>query len=290
MAVFSVPFMWILWKIYEITFSMLILYSKIYIAGKTIGVFLLGIFVVKTPIYFLHMWLPKAHVEASVMGSIILAAILLKLGTYGLSVILRIYNMGTIIQTILVLGVIFRGGMCIIYSDLKAIIAISSVFHIRLLSLRLIRVRKYRLISTFIIVVRHRYISSILFYFRYVITNVTSTRNLYLLTGFKHTLIIYGIFTFRLIINIGVPILPRFVGELYIFTAIYQSSFFMILVIFYSILISCYFFIFCAFMLSHGKRIKNINLYLFSYSTYIILTTFTIINIIHFVIISIIYL
>lgn len=71
----------------------LIMMRKISIVGSFIirGV-IIGIFLVKTPIYFLHLWLPKAHVESPVIGSIILAGILLKLGGLGVYRVINIFE------------------------------------------------------------------------------------------------------------------------------------------------------------------------------------------------------
>jgi len=94
-----------------------------------INLFFVGSFIVKFPIFGVHYWLPVAHVEASTVGSILLAGILLKLGSVGL--IYLIIYLGFIIKFHwLSLGVILRIIIILSLRDLKIIIAYSSVAHI----------------------------------------------------------------------------------------------------------------------------------------------------------------
>jgi len=93
-------------------------------------------FLVKFPIFFFHQWLPKAHVEAPVGGSMILAGVLLKLGGYGLiRLILFIKNEKFILLVIIfsLLGGSILRIVCLINRDIKVIIAYSSVVHIALI-------------------------------------------------------------------------------------------------------------------------------------------------------------
>ncbi|MBO1764433.1 hypothetical protein JQN64_24700 [Escherichia coli] len=93
---------------------------------------------VKIPIYFVHLWLPKAHVEAPVAGSIILAGVLLKLGGYGiirlLPLILKdVVKFSVIINRIRLVGGLIVGLICLRQTDIKALIAYSSVSHMGLI-------------------------------------------------------------------------------------------------------------------------------------------------------------
>jgi NADH-ubiquinone oxidoreductase chain 4 len=99
--------------------------------------FILIIFLVKIPLFIFHIWLSKAHVEAPMSGSIILAGIILKLGGFGIYRVLILifknnleYNFYFI--SLCLIGILILSIVCFFQSDLKILIAYSSVVHIGL--------------------------------------------------------------------------------------------------------------------------------------------------------------
>ena len=123
-------------------------------------------FMVKTPMYLLHTWLPKAHVEAPVGGSMVLAGVLLKLGSYGLLIFLPYIKLNNIVIVYLrtsLLGSLLRAIMCLRQGDIKLIIAYSSVVHISVVSLGFIRGSEIGYVCGLIMVLSHGLCSPFMF-------------------------------------------------------------------------------------------------------------------------------
>jgi len=129
---------------------------------------IIGAFLIKIPMFLVHLWLPKAHVEAPVSGSIILAGVLLKLGGYGLLRIMVLFSsvfivVGKILLILSLVGGILISLLCLRQFDLKALIAYSSVVHMGLALAGIIVVRMWGHQGALALMIGHGLCSSGLF-------------------------------------------------------------------------------------------------------------------------------
>ena len=148
--------------------------------------FFLLAFAVKLPIFGVHLWLPKAHVEAPVLGSIILAAILLKLGSYGLWLFFQItfsFYLINIWIAISLTGAILVRVLCLRLRDLKIIIAYSSVRHIGILIAALSLSNFSGAFGSMSIMLAHGATSSAMFLMAFFMYQTSQSRSLLLTKG-----------------------------------------------------------------------------------------------------------
>jgi len=145
--------------------------------------FLLG-FAVKVPIFPFYSWLPEAHVEASTSVSILLAAIFLKVATYGLLKIvifnffLPINYAYSLLVYFSLVSILFASFLALIQTDLKKIVALSSIIHMNYIVIGLFSLDAKATVASIIYMFSHAFVSSGLFYLIGLIYENTGTRYL----------------------------------------------------------------------------------------------------------------
>jgi NADH-ubiquinone oxidoreductase chain 4 len=179
-------------------------------------------FLVKLPIFLFHLWLPKAHVEAPSIGSIILAGVLLKLGGYGLIrlfyIFLGLINLSSyIFISLSLLGILFIGVFCFLQSDLRVLIAYSSVIHMSLVICGIITLTRYGVLGSLYLILRHGLVSSGLFYLVGCLYDRFGSRRIFLVRGLINFIPSFVIFYFFLVVrNISCPPRLNLISEVFV--------------------------------------------------------------------------
>nr|WLD05618.1 NADH dehydrogenase subunit 4 [Escarpia spicata] len=145
-------------------------------------------FLVKMPMFSLHLWLPKAHVEAPVAGSMILAGVLLKLGTYGLMRMSLIFvqvnkQFSPLITPLALWGAVITSLICIRQTDLKSLIAYSSIGHMGILLAGILSSTEWGWQGAMAMMIAHGLSSSALFLLANSTYELTHTRSIFLTKG-----------------------------------------------------------------------------------------------------------
>jgi len=123
---------------------------------------------VKFPIFLLHSWLPKVHVEAPTEGSVLLAGVIMKCGGYGISLLLivlshAVYIMSIPIRVVGVIGLLFIPVICIILVDSKKVVAYSSIVHISIPIISMVSLIPSSVSAVVIVLFAHGLVSPLMF-------------------------------------------------------------------------------------------------------------------------------
>nr|YP_009944208.1 NADH dehydrogenase subunit 4 [Pachyramphus minor]QOD96052.1 NADH dehydrogenase subunit 4 [Pachyramphus minor] len=203
--------------------------------GLFLSLALLLAFMVKAPLYGLHLWLPKAHVEAPIAGSMLLAALLLKLGGYG---IIRISMITTPMLnylhypflTLALWGALMTSSICLRQIDLKSLIAYSSVSHMGLVIAATMIQTHWSLSGAMILMISHGLTSSMLFCLANTNYERTHSRILLLTRGLQPLLPLMGIWWLLAnLTNMALPPTTNLMAELTIMIALFNWSMFSII-------------------------------------------------------------
>nr|YP_009131597.1 NADH dehydrogenase subunit 4 [Strongylus equinus]AJG02953.1 NADH dehydrogenase subunit 4 [Strongylus equinus] len=257
-AICSFPFLFIY---YKSLFMFTICYFDFMMSWEMFFILSLS-FMMKFPVYFLHLWLPKAHVEAPTTASMLLAGLLLKLGTAGYLRILGsmnfIYNNFWVI--IALLGMILASLSCVFQSDAKSLAAYSSVTHMSFLLLSMIYIMMSSKIGSLMMMLAHGYTSTLMFYLIGEFYHVTSSRMVYFLNSFFSSSIFYGIiFSVVFLSNSGVPPSLSFLSEFIVVVNSINISKMMFFMVFIYFMISFYYSLFLIVCSMMGKKYIDIN-------------------------------
>ncbi len=198
-------------------------------AGWMFAAFALA-FAIKVPLFPFHTWLPDAHVEAPTAGSVLLAGVLLKLGTYGL---MR-FNLSLFPQTsvdwvpimaiLAVVGIIFGAAVAIVQPNLKKLVAYTSVSHLGFIVLGTFALTSGGLQGAVIQNVNHGLTTGALFLLVGMIYDRRHTKMIDEFGGLQKVMPIYaGFFLFMIFASIGLPGLNGFVGEFLVLIGSYTS-------------------------------------------------------------------
>jgi NADH-quinone oxidoreductase subunit M len=189
-------------------------------AGRWLFVAFAIAFAVKVPLFPLHTWLPDAHTQAPTAGSVILAGVLLKLGTYGfVRFCLYLFPEASdwaapVVATLAVIGIIYGAVVATMQTDLKRLVAYSSVAHLGFIILGTFALTRQGITGGVVQMVNHGITTPALFLLVGMISERRHTREIASLKGLQQVAPVFSAcFMIVMLASIGVPGLNGFVGE-----------------------------------------------------------------------------
>nr|YP_006460000.1 NADH dehydrogenase subunit 4 [Melitaea cinxia]ACT88829.1 NADH dehydrogenase subunit 4 [Melitaea cinxia] len=265
----SLPLLLGIFFIYKNMNSMMMYFMKFYDYNLVLlYLSMIMAFLVKMPMYFTHLWLPKAHVEAPVSGSMILAAIMLKLGGYGLLRILVMVQkinlkLGLIWVIISLIGGLYISLKCFCQVDMKSLIAYSSVAHMSIVIGGIMTMNYWGFMGAYILMIGHGLCSSGMFCLSNINYERLNSRSLFMNKGMMNFMPSMSMWWFLFMSsNMAAPPSLNLVGEISLINSLvswsWLSMIMLMMISFFSAGYSLYLFSYT----QHGKY--YLGLYSFS--------------------------
>nr|ANJ70652.1 NADH dehydrogenase subunit 4 [Stenus clavicornis] len=216
------------------------------------------IFLVKIPLYMFHLWLPKAHVEAPISGSMILAGVMLKLGGYGLMRLMILfklmnYKINYMMMIFSLMGGIFVSLICLIQYDIKMLIAYSSVAHMSMVLSSIFSLKYISMCGALIMMVAHGLCSSGLFCLSNMFYERFHSRSLFILKGLINILPSLSMWMFLFCAsNMAAPPSLNLLSELMMLSGLMSWSYLLFLLLMILSLFSAIYSLFLYSYCQHG--------------------------------------
>nr|YP_010233741.1 NADH dehydrogenase subunit 4 [Oryctes rhinoceros]QSZ78110.1 NADH dehydrogenase subunit 4 [Oryctes rhinoceros]WAT94206.1 NADH dehydrogenase subunit 4 [Oryctes rhinoceros] len=226
------------------------------------------VFFIKIPMYFVHLWLPKAHVEAPVSGSMILAGVMLKLGGYGLMRFMVLFlslglKLNYVFIVISMVGGVFVSFMCLRQIDMKSLIAYSSVSHMGMVLGGIMTLNYWGLCGSLVMMIAHGLCSSGLFCLANIVYERTGSRSFFLNKGLINLMPIMSLWWFLFsCCNMAAPPSLNLLGEIMLINSLISWSSWVMLTIMFLSFFSAAYSLYLYSYSQHGKMYSG--LYSFS--------------------------
>nr|APF47531.1 NADH dehydrogenase subunit 4 [Diolcogaster sp. SNS-2016] len=278
----SLPLLLMLIFLFKNFFSLVYMFMNMKVMNLDYSIFIymlmfLG-FLIKMPMYFLHLWLPKAHVEAPISGSMILAGIMLKLGSYGLIRFIMFmkfmfmkYNY--IIINLSIIGGIYSSIICLNLNDYKMIVAYSSIVHMSsLMASMYLTMFGVMLVPYIMMIAPWVYVLSMFCLINFIYERIFS-RSMNFIKGMINILPSISLLWFIFcVFNMSAPPSMNLISEIMIFNSLISWFNFLMMYLFMLTFFSSCYSIFLYSYIFHGKiNLSLYNFYMINCREYLII-------------------